>query len=327
MERKCKNCQIREIGWTAVRRERLFKKSLREVETNSCRGKKRKEVLHRMIRESNLPVKNTCTAVGMSRSNYYKYGKQVNVCDTELPLLNEIENITLDFPGYGYRQVTKQLHRQGKNVNHKKVLRIMREANLTHKKKKFKLVTTNSDHDFPIYKNLVKNITVTHPNQVWVSDITYIRLINDYVYLAVIVDLFSRKCIGWDISRNIDTTLAISVLDMAINTRQHLGFNDLIHHSDQGMQYASHEYVNQLEELGIRISMSRRGNPYDNAFAESFIKTLKAEEVYIKEYRTFGEAYRNIKEFIELVYNKKRLHSSIGYLPPDEFEALKTSLT
>jgi len=144
---------------------------------------------------------------------------------------------------------------------------------------------------------------------------------NEHVYLAVIIDVFSRKCIGWELSRRIDAGLVLNALDMAIKARAHMGIDGLIHHSDQGVQYACNEYVDLLEELGIKISMSRKGNPYDNAFAESFMKTLKAEEVYLKEYKTFEEAYNNIKKFIEVAYNKKRLHSSIGYVPPEEFES------
>ena len=174
--------------------------------------------------------------------------------------------------------------------------------------------------DLKIYPNLAKNMALTGINQLWVADITYIHLVNEHVYLAVIIDVFSRKCIGWGLSRRIDAGLVLNALDMAVKARANLGIDGLVHHSDQGVQYACNEYVSLLEELCIKISMSRKGNPYDNAFAESFMKTLKAEEVYLKEYRTFEEAYNNIKHFIEIVYNTKRLHSSIGYLPPAEFE-------
>jgi len=164
-------------------------------------------------------------------------------------------------------------------------------------------------------------VVLTGINQLWVADITYVHLLHECVYLAVIIDVYSRKCIGWELSRRIDAELVLNALDMAIDARLEFGISGLTHHSDHGVQYACDEYVNRLNELGIRISMSRRGNPYDNAFAESFMKTLKVEEVYLKEYKTFDEAYNNIKQFIEVVYNNKRLHSSIGYLPPVEFEA------
>ena len=181
-------------------------------------------------------------------------------------------------------------------------------------------MTTDSNHSFRIYPNLTKNLNVTRLNQLWVSDITYIRLPHGFAYLATIIDVFSRKCIGWALSKEIDTVLTITALDMAINARWNMGLLDLIHHSDQGIQYASDSYIEMLNQFGIKISMSKKGNPYDNAFAESFNKTLKVEEVYINEYETYEEAYKNIKHFIELVYNKKRIHSGIGYITPEEFE-------
>jgi len=164
------------------------------------------------------------------------------------------------------------------------------------------------------------SLEVTGLNQLWVADITYIHLLREFVYLAVILDLFSRKCIGWSLSRDVDTYLTLGALNMAIKNRLHLGFTNLIHHSDQGVQYASDDYVKRLGELGIQISMSRRGNVYDNAFAESFMKTLKSEEVDMNEYETLADVQTNIKRFIEEVYNRKRLHSSIGYMAPEKFE-------
>lgn len=272
-----------------------------------------------MITESILPLKIACETLGINRANYYRNNVNPSI-NKDLEIKTKIERIVLDFPGYGYRRVTKQLHRQGDEVNSKKIRRVMKENNLVYRKKRFKVITTDSNHNLPVYPNLAKDLAVTGFNQLWVADITYIWLPGGHVYLAVIIDIFSRKCIGWDLGRHIDTKLVLNALDMAIKDRQHLGFDGLIHHSDQGVQYASHEYVDRLKGLGIKVSMSRKGNPYDNAFAESFMKTLKAEEVYIKEYKNFEEAYKNIKQFIEIVYNKKRLHSSIGYLPPDEFE-------
>ena len=191
---------------------------------------------------------------------------------------------------------------------------------LCRRKKAFKPVTTQSNHNYKTYPNLIGDIEVTGLNQVWVSDITYIHLAREFIYLAVIIDLFSRKCIGWHLSRDIDTCLTLTALNRAIATRQQFGFSNLIHHSDKGVQYASDEYVKRLEEFGIKISMSRSGNPYDNAFAESFMKTLKVEEVYMNEYETFEDALKNIQRFIEDVYNEKRLHSGIGYTSPNKFE-------
>jgi len=197
---------------------------------------------------------------------------------------------------------------------------MLSENLLCRRKKAFKPVTTQSNHNFEVYPNLIENIQVTGLNQIWVSDITYIHLMKSFVYLAVIIDLFSRKCIGWHLSNDIDTYLSLNALDMAIAARQQLGFDSLIHHSDRGVQYASNDYIQKLEEFGIKISMSRSGNPYDNAFAESFMKTLKVEEVYMNEYETFEDALKNIQRFIEEVYNEKRLHSSIGYMSPNKFE-------
>jgi len=273
-----------------------------------------------MISQSTIPIKSACDALCISRSCYYdsKQFSTVQALDKQDNAM--IQDIVLDFPRYGYRRVTKEMHRRNRIVNAKRVLRLMHEENLLCKKKRYKIRTTDSEHNLPVYKNLVKGLVVTQPNKLWVSDITYILLVKEHVYLAVIIDLFSRKCIGWALSRNIDTLLVLDALDMAVSARLHIGFDGLTHHSDQGVQYASHDYVNRLKQLGIKISMSRKGNPYDNAFAESFMKTLKAEEVYLNEYESLEDAKAHIDNFIGRVYNKKRLHSSIGYLPPEEFE-------
>ena len=237
-----------------------------------------------------------------------------------MKLKNEIHAIAIDFPRYGYRRITIELHRRGFQINHKVVYELMRIDNLLCIKKQFVPKTTDSEHNLPVYPNLARDIVIVGINQLWAADITYIRLLREFIYLAVIIDVFSRKCIGWKLGRDIDAKLALSALDMALADRKDMGISDLIHHSDQGVQYASWDYVNRLKEYSINISMSRRGNPYDNAFAESFIKTLKYEEVYLWEYETFDEAHKNIKKFLEVVYNKKRIHSSIGYVTPEEFE-------
>jgi putative transposase len=273
-----------------------------------------------MINSKQIPVSKACHYLDLSRQSHYKWQQKDNT-GLDIPVRSAIHDIVLEFPRYGYRRITAELRRRGQIINHKRVLRIMHEENLLCRpKKKFRITTTDSNHEYPVYPNLAKKTVPTGVNQLWVADITYIHLLNEHVYLAVIIDVFSRKCIGWELSRRLDAELVLNALNMAIKARSHLGINGLIHHSDQGVQYACNEYVDLLLELGVRISMSRKGNPYDNAFAESFMKTLKAEEVYLKEYKTFDEAYNNIKKFIEIVYNKKRLHSSIGYLPPEEFE-------
>jgi len=273
-----------------------------------------------MIQKNEIPIRNACKSFQIGKSSYYNWKNNVLVNEDKC-VKKEIQGIALEFPFYGYRRITKELNRRKLSINHKKVLRIMKEDNLICRRKKaFKPVTTQSNHDYNIYPNLIENKKVTGLNQIWVSDITYIGLWEEFIYLAAIIDLFSRKCIGWHLSRNIDTNLSLSALRKAISARQKLGFSNLIHHSDRGVQYASNDYVKLLKEKGIKISMSAKGNPYENAFAESFNKTLKVEEVYINEYETFGDALKNIKHFIEVVYNKKRLHSSIGYVPPEEFE-------
>ena len=275
-----------------------------------------------MISQKEVPISKGCASLEINRRTYYYSLKERRICPSDKSIRDSILAIALEFQKYGYRRITAELHRRDQPVNHKKVLRIMREENiLCMPKKKFRITTTDSNHGYPVYPNLAKDIILISINQLWVADITYVHLLHECVYLAVVIDVYSRKCVGWELSRHIDTELVLNALDMAVDTRIQFGIDGLIHHSDQGVQYACNEYVNRLKELGIKISMSRKGNPYDNAFAESFMKTLKAEEVYLKEYKTFDEAYNNIKQFIEKVYNKKRLHSSIGYLPPDEFEA------
>ena len=271
-----------------------------------------------------LSISSACSCLGINRSDYYRWKalskRQDLIGPFEMKLKNEIQNIALEFPKYGYRRVTAELRRRDCPANAKHVLRLMREDNLLCVRHTFRPVTTNSNHSHKIYPNLAKDMKVTGLNQLWVADITYIQLAHEFIYLAVIIDVFSRKCIGWELDRNIDTRLTLNALRRALESRCNEDLSNLVHHSDQGVQYASHDYIACLEDHNITISMSRKGNPYDNAFAESFIKTLKYEEVYLTEYRFFTEAYENIGHFIERVYNEKRLHSAIGYLPPNEFE-------
>lgn len=235
-----------------------------------------------------------------------------------MELRDQIQKIAIKNPMYGYRRITAQLHRTGWVVNHKRVLRITGDDNLLCVRRRSFVFTTDSNHKLPVYPNLARTMTLNRIGQLWVADITYIRLAFEFVYLAAILDAFSRKVIGWALGRTLEAGLAIEALMMAIKRgRVKPG---LVHHSDRGVQYASHSYVDILTEHDITISMSRRGNPYDNAKAESFMKTLKYEEVYRSEYQDIADARRQIGRFIETVYNRERLHSALGYRSPIEFE-------
>ena len=265
-----------------------------------------------------ISIERLCELMGVSRSWYYERPSVEEKAKKYVELRDAIERIVLEFPGYGYRRVTAALRREGWSVNHKRVLRIMREESLLCQLQRRFVPTTDSTHAFGGYPNLIKEIEIEELDRVWTSDITYVRLPAAFCYLAAILDAYSRKCVGWSLSRFIDTRLTLSALQMALASRRPaVGF---IHHSDQGVQYASSEYVERLEEADAQISMASVGNPYENAKAESFFRTLKLEEVYLKDYRSFEEAEENIGQFIEEVYNQKRLHSSLGYLPPVEFE-------
>lgn len=264
------------------------------------------------------PLSHLCCALGVNRSWFYARPADSELDEEDVALRGRIEEIVLEFPGYGYRRVTAQLHREGRIVNNKRVLRIMRDESLLCRLKKRFAVTTDSRHSRPTYRNLLEDVELCRPNQVWQADITYIRLPGGFCYLAAVIDAFSRFCVGWHLSKDIDTRLTLAALEMALSNRRPPA--GLIHHSDRGVQYASADYVSRLERAQARPSMSAKGNPFDNAKAESFFKTLKAEEVYLKDYQNFTEAHANIGPFIEAVYNKKRLHSALGYLPPEEFE-------
>lgn len=269
-------------------------------------------------------ISGLCQVLEVSRSWYYEKQRRPETSEAEVELRDAIEQIILDFPGYGYRRVTHALKRTGWTVNHKRVLRIMREESLLcHLKRQF-VHTTDSKHPYPVYPNLIKGMTIAAPDVVWVADLTYIRLPSTFVYLAAILDAYSRKCIGWKLSKHIDTQLTLAALEAALASRTVKA--GLIHHSDRGVQYASTQYVARLHSIEAQVSMSAVGNPYDNAKAESFFKTLKREEVYLQQYDTFQEAEDNLRQFIEDVYNTKRLHSSLGYLPPTEFEEAYSSV-
>ena len=264
--------------------------------------------------------------IGLSRSTYYSRAKQgIHKAKADADLRDRLEGLALSFPRYGYRRMTAQLHREGRRVNHKRVLRVMRESDLLCKIKRRFVRTTDSAHGLPVYANLIKGVHPSDVNQIWVADITYIRLLTGFAFLAAILDAFSRRVVGWAISRQLTAELTCAALEAAYKARRPP--RGLIHQSDQGVQYASREYVALAEGYGMQISMSRKGNPYENPIMESFFKTLKTEEVYLMDVGSFDDLRLRLPEYIDVVYNTKRLHSSLGYVPLAEFEAMRSFTT
>ena len=259
-----------------------------------------------------------CQITGVSRAGYYRFRRGHKAKPMAMTLRHQIQHIALRWPAYGYRRVHAELTRQGWKVNHKRILRLLRNDNLLCVRRRKFIFTTDSRHGLPIYPNLAGGLAVTGIDQLWVADITYIRLQREFVYLAVLLDAFSRRCLGWALRRNLEAALALEALRMALRHRRPQP--GLVHHSDRGVQYASRDYTAELLQHDIRISMSRTASPYDNAQAESFMKTLKYEEVYRTEYRDLEDARASIGEFLEKIYNRERLHSALGYRPPLEFE-------
>jgi len=271
-----------------------------------------------MMQLEGFQAEHACEVARVSRAGFYRHYEEHEPRQADVALRDAIHQIVLTNRFYGYRRVTAELKHQGTVVNHKRVLRLMRADNLLAVRKRRFVFTTDSRHTYAIYPNLAPRVKVTGINQLWVADITYVRLRETFLYLAIILDAFSRRVVGWELGENLRAELALAALDRALADR-HIE-PGLVHHSDRGVQYCSSAYVEKLQAQGVAISMSRAGNPYDNAKAESFMKTLKTEEVWLQQYRDQEDARASIQRFLEEVYNRKRLHSSLGYLSPELFE-------
>jgi putative transposase len=272
-----------------------------------------------MSMQGSLSVERMCWLAQVSRAGFYRSLAERKPVEEEMEVRSAIQQIALEHRRrYGYRRITAELRRRGMQVNRKRVSRIMREDNLLAVQPRAFVVTTDSQHDLEVYLNLARRMKLTGINQLWVADITYIRLQAEFVYLAVILDAFSRKVVGWALDRTLAAQLPIAALEQAIAERH--PSPGVVHHSDRGVQYASRDYVGILRKQQMIPSMSRPANPYDNASCESFLKTLKREEIYANEYRDLDHLRANIEVFIEQYYNRSRLHSALGYRPPEEFE-------
>lgn len=278
-----------------------------------------------MSRQGSLSIERMCRLAGVSRAGFYRTLEQHYGVEQDMELRSMIQKIAIqNRRRYGYRRIQIELHKSGLQVSHKRILRLMQEDDLLALRRHKFVVTTDSHHSLEVHLNLARRLKLTGINQLWVADITYIRLRTEFVYLAVMLDAFSRKVVGWALDRSLASTLPIRALQQAIAQRQ----PPLVHHSDRGVQYASADYVQILQQHHIQLSMSRAGNPFDNATCESFIKTLKVEEIYTTDYDGLEHLRANLEDFIERYYNRCRLHSALGYLSPEEFEqALPVSET
>jgi transposase InsO family protein len=279
-----------------------------------------------MPTQGSLSIDRMCQLTGVSRAGFYRSLQEQMPVEEDMEVRSAIQQIVVEHKRrYGYRRVNAELRRRGMLVNHKRVARLMREDNLLAVQPKSFVVTTDSDHELEVYLNLASRMKLTGANQLWVADITYIRLHREFVFLAVILDAFSRKVVGWELNRTLAARLPSATLEKAIAERQPP--SGVVHHSDRGVQYASGEYVAVLRKHGMIPSMSRPANPYDNAACESFMKTLKREEIYANEYRDLDHLRENITMFLDSYYNRVRLHSALGYKPPEEFEQAASPAT
>lgn len=259
-----------------------------------------------------------CQIAQVSRAGFYRHYQEHEPRQADMQVRDLIQRVVLENRLYGYRRVAAELSHLGVVVNRKRVLRLMRADNLLAVRKRRFVLTTDSRHGHAVYSNLASRLTLTGINQLWVADITYVRLRETFLYLAVVLDAYSRRVVGWELGEDLRAELALAALHRALAER-HIEAG-IVHHSDRGVQYCCQAYVEKLQAHGFLISMSRTGNPYDNAKAESFMKTLKAEEVYLQQYRDLEQARASIQHFLEEVYNRKRLHSALGYLSPEAFE-------
>lgn len=271
-----------------------------------------------MMQLEGFQASHACEVARVSRAGFYRHYQEHEPRQAEVMLRDWIQQIALENRFYGYRRVTAALQHRGIWVNHKRVLRLMRADNLLAARKRRYVFTTDARHTYAVYPNLAARLALSGINQLWVADITYVRLRETFVYLAMVMDAYSRRIVGWELGEDLRAELALGALNRALADRNLEP--GIVHHSDRGVQYCSTAYVERLQAYGFGISMSRSGNPYDNARAESFLKTLKSEEVYLRQYRDVEDARTSIRHFIEDVYNGKRLHSSLGYLAPMAFE-------
>lgn len=271
--------------------------------------------------QGSLTIERMCELGKVRRAGFYREWQRQEPKAEQMEVQSRIQQIVAAHRGnYGYRRVSWELKNQGLAVNHKRVLRIMQQDNLLAVRRRKFILTTDGRHDLPVYLNLAGRMELSGINQLWVADLTYIRLVEEFLYLAVVLDAFSRRVVGWALDGSLHAPLAIGALAQAIAERRPAP--GLVHHSDRGIQYASQQYVALLREHGIAASMSRTGNPYDNAKCESFIKTLKQEEIYTREYRDRADLEKHIGRFLEQYYNRQRLHSALGYRSPATFENL-----